>query len=119
VRRPNPKEVIALIFKEEDGKGFEEGCRLEATCLSPTHHDECKGKMRMDPALIFDHGVRQRQILAIDSREEESPLGIGESGMASSLLESSRRHQRCSNISLIESCDLSAWGTWKNLWRTL
>lgn len=119
MRRPNPKEVIALIVKEEDRKGFEKGCRLEATCFSPTHQDECKGKMRMDPALIFDHGMRQRQIFAIDSREEESLLGIGESGMANSLLESPRWHQRCSNISLIESCDLSAWGSWKNLRRTL
>lgn len=50
--------------------------------------------MGVDPSLIFDHGVSEGQLFAIESGKIERAPRMGESGMANSLIESSSGHER-------------------------
>ncbi len=50
--------------------------------------------MGVDPSLIFDHGVSEGQVFAIESRKIKRAPRMCESGMANSLIESSSGHER-------------------------
>ena len=50
--------------------------------------------MGVDPSLIFDHGVSEGQVFAIESRKIERAPRMCESGMANSLIESPGRYER-------------------------